>query len=64
MNLTDAADYGEIARRITAVDAILVTASNGLSISEGLNIFADNASFEAEFGDFKRAFGIREELSR
>ena len=59
MSLTDAVDCGEIARRIAAADAILVTASNGLSISEGLNIFADNASFEAEFGDFKRAFGIR-----
>ena len=36
MLLTDAAE------RICDADAILVGASNGLSISEGLHLFADN----------------------
>lgn len=40
-------------------DAILVGASNGLSIAEGYNIFADNTMFRSQFGDFRQRFGIR-----
>lgn len=40
-------------------DAILMGASNGLSISEGYNIFADNESFNEIFGDLKRKHGLR-----
>ena len=32
--------------------------SNGLSITEGLHLFADNAVFERLFGDFKRKYGL------
>ena len=34
-------------------------ASNGLSITEGLHLFADNEAFEKLFGDFKRKYGLR-----
>ncbi len=39
-------------------DAILIGASNGLSISEGYNIFADDKSFNEIFGDLKLKHGI------
>ena len=50
-------NYAEIAEKIRQADAILIGASNGFSISEGLHIFADNDAFEEVFGDFKRAYG-------
>lgn len=40
-------------------DAILIGASNGLSIAEGYNIFADNDMFRRQFGDYQHMFGIR-----
>lgn len=43
-------------------DAILIGASNGLSISEGHNIFADDESFNDIFGDLKRKYGLRSVL--
>ncbi|MBD5353565.1 MAG: hypothetical protein HDR85_01460 [Bacteroides sp.] len=43
-------------------DAILIGASNGLSISEGYNIFADDDSFNDIFGDLKRKYGLRSVL--
>ena len=47
-------------RQILAdADAGIVGASNGLSITEGLHIFADNAAFEELFGDFRQKYGIR-----
>lgn len=52
-------EYKEIANKLKGADAILIGASNGFSISEGLHIFADNRAFEENFGDFKRAYGIR-----
>ena len=52
-------EYREIAEKIGKADAVLIGASNGFSISEGLHIFADNEAFEEVFGDFKRAYGIR-----
>ena len=52
-------EYKEIAAKLKEADAILIGASKGFSISEGLHIFADNQAFEEVFGDFKRAYGIR-----
>ena len=49
-------DYQEIAEKIRQSDAILIGASNGFSISEGLHIFADNEKFDRIFGDFKRMY--------
>ncbi len=43
-------------------DAILIGASNGLSIAEGYNIFADNDMFRSLFDDFRQKFGIRNVL--
>lgn len=43
-------------------DAILIGASNGLSISEGYNIFADNEMFRCQFGDFRERYGLRSVL--
>ena len=56
-------EYKEMAAKLKEADAILIGASNGFSISEGLHIFADNQAFEEVFGDFKRAYGIRNILS-
>lgn len=52
-------DYKQIAKVIEEADAILIGASNGLSISEGLNLFADDKAFEELFGDLKQNYGIR-----
>ena len=49
----------EIAEKLKAADAILIGASNGLSITEGLHLFADNAAFEVLFGDLKQKYGLR-----
>lgn len=43
------ADWNLIAKKIKEADAILIGASNGLSITEGLHLFADNAAFEELF---------------
>lgn len=51
-------DLNPIAEKIREADAILIGASNGLSITEGLHLFADNAAFEKLFGDFKRKYGL------
>lgn len=44
---------------IAEADALLIGASNGLSIAEGYHIFANNDMFRRQFGDFEQAFGIR-----
>ena len=49
-------------KAIQEADAIIVGASNGLSISEGYNIFADNEMFRQQFGDFREKFGLRNVL--
>ena len=49
-------------KAILEADAIIIGASNGLSISEGYNIFADNDMFRRQFGDFREKFGIRNVL--
>ena len=51
-------DWKRIAAAFRDADAILIGASNGLSITEGLHLFADNAAFEELFGDFKRRYGL------
>lgn len=47
---------------IDSAEAILIGASNGLSISEGYNIFADNEMFRQQFGDLRARCGIRSVL--
>ena len=42
-------DWNPIAEKFREADAILIGASNGLSITEGLHLFADNAAFEKLF---------------
>lgn len=49
----------QIADKIKNADAVLIGASNGLSITEGLHLFADNQALKDLFGDFKRKYGIR-----
>lgn len=49
----------KIADKIKNADAILIGASNGLSITEGLHLFADDQALEDLFGDLKRKYGIR-----
>ena len=44
-------DWNPIAEKFREADAILIGASNGLSITEGLHLFADNAAFDELFGD-------------
>ncbi len=40
-------------------DAILIGASNGLSIAEGYHIFATNEMFREQFGDMQQQYGFR-----
>jgi hypothetical protein len=51
-------DWNPIAKKFREADAILIGASNGLSITEGLHLFADNGDFERLFGDFQRKYGL------
>lgn len=48
----------EAAKWINGADAVLVSASNGLSISEGYHIFADNQDFKQYFGKFRTRYGV------
>lgn len=50
--------YKEIAEKIKDADAILIGASNGLSITEGLHLFARNEAFVKLFGDLERKYGF------
>ena len=47
------------AQAIKDADALLIGASNGLSIAEGYYIFANNEMFRRQFGDFQQKHGIR-----
>lgn len=47
------------AQMIGSADALIVSASNGLSITEGLNLFAHDAEFEAVLGDLAARYGFR-----
>lgn len=50
--------YQTIREKIKQADAVLIGASNGLSISEGFNLFADDTWFQDNFGDFREKYGI------
>ena len=52
-------DIQRAAEHIAAADAILIGASNGLSIAEWIHLFAMNQAFDDVFGDFKKAYGVR-----
>ncbi len=52
-------NWKQIAQTVKAADAILVGASNGLSITEGLHLFAEDPAFDELFGDLKRKYGLR-----
>lgn len=49
--------FKNIYNAIQEADALLIGASNGLSISEGYNIFADDLWFQENFGDFRADTG-------
>ena len=51
--------YQKISQIIKEADGILIGASNGLSIAEGYNIFADDAWFQENMGDFREKYGLR-----
>lgn len=51
--------YQRIRKSIQEADGIIIGASNGLSISDGYHIFADNEWFRENFGDFREQYGIR-----
>lgn len=50
--------YNKVLKKIKEADSIVIGASNGLSISEGYNIFADDSSFREHFGDFRKKHGF------
>ncbi|MFS0777030.1 hypothetical protein ABC255_13645 [Neobacillus sp. 3P2-tot-E-2] len=50
--------YRNVLTKIEEADAIIIGASNGLSISEGIHIFADDSSFRENFGDFREKYGF------
>lgn len=54
--------YQTIGQRLCEADAIIIGASNGLSITEGFHIFADNDWFRHHFGDFRARYGWRRVL--
>ena len=47
------------AQAIAQADALLIGASNGLSIAEGYHVFANNEMFRRQFGDFGQKYGIQ-----
>lgn len=55
-------DISQARRWIEEADALLVSASNGLSIAEGYNLFADNEMFRRQFADYRERYGVRSVL--
>lgn len=51
-------NYKQAMDIISSSDAVLISASNGLSIAEGYHIFADNEDFRKYFGYFRSEYGI------
>ena len=51
--------YKQIAEKIKEADGILIGASNGLSIAEGYNIFANDERFRSHFSDFQNKYGFQ-----
>lgn len=52
----------EVKKILQEADAILIGASNGLSISEGFNIFENSDWFKENFKEFIEKYGIRNVL--
>ncbi len=50
--------YQEVKKIINEADGILIGASNGLSIAEGYNLFADDSWFQKNMEDFRNKYGI------
>ena len=53
----------QIAEKINNADAVLIGASNGLSITEGIHLFANNQAYQELFGDYQKKYGIPNLLS-
>lgn len=51
-------NYDKVAEWLDGADAVLITASNGLSIAEGYNIFADDGNFRKYFGEYREKYGV------
>ena len=58
MNSQQEKNIKKAADLIKKADAILITASNGLSITEGLHLFANNKAFKDLLGDFEEKYGF------
>ena len=54
--------WEHIHQALDKADAIIIGASNGLSIAEGYHIFADNDWFRQHFQDFRQTYSIRSPL--
>lgn len=50
-------NFQRAAQWLQEADAILLTASNGLSIAEGYHIFADSDAYKTYFGKFREKYG-------
>lgn len=50
--------YIEVLKKIKEADSVVIGASNGLSISEGHHIFAEDSNFLNNFGDFREKYGF------
>lgn len=48
-----------VVKSLLEADAVVIAASNGLSISEGYHLFAENKAFVELLGDFRQKYGIR-----
>ncbi len=57
--VTHDSQYEKIAEKINAADAILIGASNGLSITEGIHLFANNEAMRKLFGDLQQKYGLQ-----
>lgn len=51
--------YHKIITKIQEADSVVIGASNGLSISEGYHIFAEDSAFLECFGDFRKKHNFR-----
>lgn len=51
-------DFKTAKQWLDAADAILISASNGLSIAEGYNIFAHDQAFMTHFAPFAHRYGL------
>ena len=52
-------NIAKVIEAIKQAEAILIGASNGLSITEGLHLFAENEAFVQLFGDIQKENNIR-----